>query len=975
MAVEQLIVTDWPAGKGFDPSATGYQIKACSDGLSTEERARLLRISEHYGQAVYYNAPSEARARENAWDRSRSGREPLPPSVASEFPVIWSYDQLPGDRFALTRVCYIGWSNDGRLGNFFAHSLAFPDDLLETQNSNSLTLSRSALFRSADAGPDTSLPAFESFASASATPPDYRVLLNGRYRERLSAMISALSIASPSSRPMIIVVSDWREAAALVEALLNLLPPSTRRRTTVCTFETDRNWLPPTSSGNRPSDMNAAHHLLVIYGGDSRDVSLRKDEYQTKFFIFNFVANEFSEVAASPYAKFAAACVQEGKMNRLEKHHWLVESLGITSSTQSWDVLLLANALTVGKPSVAELLPAAQALTALSKTPTQAQFALDRLQPHLEAVDHETVAVLASEISILIKRGASGDQIRDVASRKLQAGQARAADAFLKMFGADRDQVCWSLFAAAPQSSVVLLPPETDRMLDLIRAALSFGLKGPLEIPPRLILACFRAAAAAGRTEELWDTSADMLRPYLEGEWTKPAEEFVKELETVLTSTVCPGANAALNLRLIETSKPQQVQLLTSIGKIITSAAKTTTPDKVVGEALRIAEKQVGTPALYAEFLAQLAEAGGDPGSEQRLYEEYRAALTAIGGKAMAVRAKLVDCSVVRLVCREVVEEILPRQEKEWHRSWGTLLKSRPKLADAVRSKLAMRIVDSLGTEELLPFLESLLPDLLDKPGTEPGALALYHQLALKLPLKPLSDRWSVLIPHIPVGLGREEKRRIAILRHLGEIQQAADRQNWSLGEFPHAQPVWQSASELSSADKDALLNFCVEIAASAGLTSARDAHAFVEILAPTNGRAPERIALTIDQLLKGRDMVTRVLAGVAFTDCALENTKQNWGAVAKAVLERFDREARKLVKEHLEHRFGRHDDRYNARLEQLYGVLEWALPKQAIGTATVTSGADDPRSGLLDTARGFWKRLRSPVEESKPAGDKTREK
>lgn len=974
MAIEQLIVTDWPAGKGFDPGATGYQIKACSEGLNTEERARLLRICEHYGQAVYYNAPSGARASENAWDQSRSGREPLPPSVANEFPVIWSYDQLPGDRFSLTRVCYIGWSNDGRLGNFFAHSLAFPDDLLETQNSNPLTLSRSAQFRSSDSGSDTSLPALESFASASATPPDYRVLLNGRYRERLSAMTSALSVASPSSRPMIIVVSDWREAVALVEALLNLLPPSTRRRTTVCTFETDRNWLPPTSTGNRPSDMHAAHHLLVVYGGDSRDVSLRKDEYQTKFLVFNFVANEFSEVVASPYAKFAAACVQEGKMNRLAEHHSLVESLGVTGGTQSWDVLLPANALTAAKTAVAELLPAAQALTALSKSPAQAQFALGLLLPHLEALDHETLAVLASEISILINRGANGDQIRDVAARKLQAGQARAADAFLKMFGADRDQVCWSLFATVPQSSVVLLPHETERMLDLIRAALRFGLKSAADIPTRLVLACFRAAAAAGRTDELWSTSADLLRPYLEGEWTKSAEGFVQELEALLTPAVCPDANATLNLRLIEKGKPQQVQLLTSLGKIIASAARTTAPDKFVGEALRIAKSQAGTPALYAEFLAHLAEAAGDPGCEQKLYEEYRVALRETA-KAMEVRMKLVDCGVVRSVCREIVEDILPRREKEWQRSWGALLKTRAKLVDAVRSKLAVRIVDAQGTEETLPFLECLLPDSLEKPGTEPGALALYHQLALTLPLKPLSDRWSVIIPHIPAGLGREEKRRIAILRHLGEIQQAADRQNWSLAEFPHAQPAWQSASELSSADKDALLNFCVEIAASAGLTSTRDAHAFVEILAPTAGRSPERIAHAMDQLLKGRDMVTRVVAGVAFTDCALENMKQNWCAIAKAVLERFDREARKLVKEHLEHRFVRRDDRYNARLEQLYSVLEWASPKQAIGIAASASGADDPRSGLLDTARGLWKKLRSPAEESKPGGPKPGEK
>ena len=40
MSVEQMIFTDRPRGKGTDPSAAGYQVKACSPGLDAALDAR-----------------------------------------------------------------------------------------------------------------------------------------------------------------------------------------------------------------------------------------------------------------------------------------------------------------------------------------------------------------------------------------------------------------------------------------------------------------------------------------------------------------------------------------------------------------------------------------------------------------------------------------------------------------------------------------------------------------------------------------------------------------------------------------------------------------------------------------------------------------------------------------------------------------------------------------------------------------------
>src|SRR5690349_1343723 len=101
MAIEQLIVTDCPAGKGVDPSGTGYQIKACSPGLAAEHRFRLFRIAEHYGQALGARRTASSRRKQDAWDEQRKGREPVPADLMNEYPVIWSYDRLSEDRFAM----------------------------------------------------------------------------------------------------------------------------------------------------------------------------------------------------------------------------------------------------------------------------------------------------------------------------------------------------------------------------------------------------------------------------------------------------------------------------------------------------------------------------------------------------------------------------------------------------------------------------------------------------------------------------------------------------------------------------------------------------------------------------------------------------------------------------------------------------------------------------------------------------------
>src|ERR1035438_5813692 len=166
MAIEQLIVTDCPAGKGVDPSGTGYQIKACSPTLTAEQRFRLFRIAEHYGQALGTRRTAEGRAKQDAWDAQRTGRDPVPQDLINEYPVIWSYDRLTEDRLAMTSIRFAGWALDGRWGNFHAHSFVFaPADLGVAHRSNPMALAHSMPLLSSAPILDTSIPDLGSFGA------------------------------------------------------------------------------------------------------------------------------------------------------------------------------------------------------------------------------------------------------------------------------------------------------------------------------------------------------------------------------------------------------------------------------------------------------------------------------------------------------------------------------------------------------------------------------------------------------------------------------------------------------------------------------------------------------------------------------------------------------------------------------------------------------------------------------------------
>jgi len=340
MSIEQLTFTDRRAGGGVDPGAAGYQIAACSEGLEPALRELLASLCSHYGEVAYSAAPAAARDGETAW-RTRTERlDAVPEEVLELFPRISCYTRLGEDLFALTRISYRGLTHDGRPGNFFAHALVLAPDDLAPAGSNPLAPGLDGSLRCRDDGEETTLPALAELACAEAPAPRFELLAEAPYREHLAAMIAALAEAGPARRPVVLCLDDWRRAAVLVEALLGLLPPPARRRTSVCTFERNPIWL-PAGLDRREERVVAAHHLVVVCSEEKEGAfDLRHDE--SRFALFNFVDERFAGTAEpGPFAVFAASCVIDGALERLWRHHALVERMGPAGHPPTaWDALL-----------------------------------------------------------------------------------------------------------------------------------------------------------------------------------------------------------------------------------------------------------------------------------------------------------------------------------------------------------------------------------------------------------------------------------------------------------------------------------------------------------------------------------------------------------------------------------------------------------------------------------------------------------
>ncbi len=988
MPVEQLIYTDRPRGKGIDPACAGYQIAACSKGLSAEARRQLDNICMHYGDAVYVHAPRAAKDREMEWRTRAESLDEVPADVLGAFPTIWSYDRLADGNYALTQVSYIGITHDGRFGNFLAHALVFPPEALAAQHSNPLSLARAQLFKTSDPSDETSLPALDNLGRRDEKAEACRILRRQPFHERLEAMVAALSKAAPGARPVIVCVNDWKLAQQLVEGLLSLLPPSFRSRTTFCTYESDRKYLVPTATGARPADVAAAHHLIVLCGDEGRRFDLRPDEYRATFAVFNFAEPQFSEVAGiSPYAQFAAGCASDDKkLDQLKYLHELIEELGQGQSEPAWSALTPAAELSKEKPGVDALIEAARVLVSFAQEPRQAETVWRQLLPHVQrlaqANEPAVLTSLASSLAALPDRpDVFLNELFTLTQHAFAAGRGLTADALLKAGGKARDSLLLALLGEAMKQPSRPFPGslaagDRERMRDLLVDGLRLASQAPAETAPPiepLLLFVFRQAKELGCAAEVWNiVGGPVVKAQFSGAMNAEQQKLAQELAACLTADQSPGANVWLNLQLLKAAKPEGPALIDKLIEIARAAAQCADAASLTAEVIQIAKAGVEQPRHLAVAFARMAAAAqGKPSDEKfaAAYSEQRAKVE--DHHVNKLRERLADARATTILLRELTADVMPWNEgspkkfKAWMEGINNS-KERSYALDAARHQVAQWLQPPNHADKYLPLAEALWPKQQEKTGGSDGLAALAGAIIGALPLEPLDDQWAARLKQLPDKTSSQAKTRLRLLGFLSKIEQDAKKPDWSLTKFPSNQQEWREVSALPDEERNEVAQRCLNTFQQCGVSEPNEAAGLVNFFLnlgykPLSSLA-EVVAGAVEQMLEERDPVTHVRAAMAFADYALSDTSQRaeWGMILKAILDRFDKNTYKLFDAHLERRFGRRDRKYEDRVLELRKVAGLPVPKPAPPPAPAADQAksatpgSSPTQNLLDKMKRF---------------------
>jgi hypothetical protein len=933
MPVEQLIFTDLARGKGVDLNLKGYQVKACSKGLSTADREQLGAIALHFRTSVYENAPKSAHDSEQAWRMKTENLDEVPEDVLKEFPHVWSYAQLGMKRFALTRVRYAGLTHDQRPGNFFAHSLVFEPECLDAHHSNPLLLSRSNVFLSNDSNDSSERDPLPDLGT-SGSISDINILRADPYTRHLAAMLHALMQAPISGRAVLICLDDWRVSAPLVEALLSLLPHGARCRTTFCTLENDRRWSGPQAATRTVNSQSPAHHLIVVYKKDARSLELLPNEYEKTFTVFNFPENKTSPLEEpGAYARFASQCSRsDSGMWHLQQHHELVRLMGCDENRSCWDVLVEA----VGLPSPPSgLKNAVRALCTVAQSPQQADSALRLLHPSVlglaEANRVQELNDITPDLAPLVDRVPTECDLisilRHDTEKAFIEGRTAVAAALLQLCLRQRDEILKTL-AVTPIESARLTEQDQRATVEILLNSLRL-------FPPPLqpILRLFEAAEGAQRTAEVWRIAGESaVKGFLaENLQVDEKTKFLRDLADRVPSATAPDANVWLRTQLIETTNPQGDALLNELVALAIASAGCA-KSEVVGDLIL---KHVGKLEAQerAVALGRLAEATQENPLAERLFAEYRGFVKGLGGKQQTdARRQLAADGILNVLCREFIEDVL-QQDVELGRdrlnSWrDRVLNTSERLLDETRLQLAKRLMKE---KKVLWLAEELLSGT---RGTGRGFAHLCESVAQSLPMEALSPTWRAVLMPPPENISEDARARLVVLDFLWRLESLASKDDWSIENFPSTKPPSREIRILK-ADERAKVQFqCIESVVETGITSSAQARAFLEILSFADNQGPETVAQAVEQLLRGRDDVTRIQVATAFTQLALDgDLSQKWDQVVVAITRRFDRNVLRLFESHLEHRFHKSNQKYDDRLRHLRQIMGLGASVKASST------------------------------------------
>ena len=944
MPIEQLIFTNRALGKGVDPKLPGFQIAACSPGLDGEMRAQLSRVCAQFRTLIYECAPVSAKDRERQWRAEKGDQSVFPNEVLNEFPLIWRYIRLKEDLFALLRARYTGFTHDGRLGNLLVHGLVFDPEELAAYGHNPLALARSNLFRSQDNGDETSLPTLADLGAPPDVSTDSGLLAQQPYRDHLEAVISLLSEISPDNPSLLVCLPDWRQATPFVEAALNLLPPTSRCRSTFCTY----------TAKLAQARADAIDDILISCSDNIPTLGLRTNNYdadpehggKAKYLVFNFVEGEFVQsVELGPYAMFTANCLRNGQKDRLESHHLFTERLGLGDGPDAWDALVpIASLSGHGEPQAVR--DAIHALGELITRPEQATAALTLVAPQVRdfaRTDNTAVLVaIAPELASIVDCAAGESQqapsgsfvaeIRNLAADALDRGSICTSMALLRACGRARDDGLLSLLKdklADPARGLPDVENAEDQreMVQLILEGLRLAEQKPDLAPPRgrLMVCALRAASPVGSVAEVWrDIGETVVKPFFDGPLDDEGKKrLLEDIADALSDKGCPSASLWVNMKILKAAPPQGEELFQRLSGLAVIMSRSTEDKGILREVLQIVQDQLPEPRGRVVALGRMSE--GTLGTQLGgvLFGKYQEELALVKEDAARndIRSDLAKAGAVRVLCGEIVDDVLPWQEKDsaekdsaekdsagrFQSWWDTILTEYPAVLDALRS----RIGDLLRRGELsdmdICLAKRLLARLPGEQGPRPGLSSLWGAMVLSQPVGPLSAEVEQTFSALPDDIGMEAQNRLAIMRFMTATDAAISRGGWSVSQFKYSDPAWGNVAQLTGADKTRAIRWCVGKFKPTGVADAKDAGIFCSILLKAGEKDVHGIVdAVVVHLLDGRDVVTDVQVVTAFALMAVRESQKSsyWTRFFAALIERIDKRTCGLLEEHLQHRF-----------------------------------------------------------------------
>lgn len=245
----------------------GFQVQAMSPGISQEVQAVILRL-------ISYRLPPS-----------------LDSQAAQKPPVALRYYYHSARESILLCSQSCGADENGRPGNFFAHSAVLPPDTFVTDPPFLYWHSSFWRKEATNTSSIAPLPSFSAEQKFDLLERVWSFLSEDGRVEAFTKLMSAVVVSGRANRRIVIIDSD-EQVALWVAALTIMLPPSYRPLLSFATYHHDleQSW-------------------FLITGIDNDTISRFSAGESSSHFVLRGLTNQCSQIEISSYARFVSAAL------------------------------------------------------------------------------------------------------------------------------------------------------------------------------------------------------------------------------------------------------------------------------------------------------------------------------------------------------------------------------------------------------------------------------------------------------------------------------------------------------------------------------------------------------------------------------------------------------------------------------------------------------------------------------------------